>query len=186
MVCRLCTSVMCHDGHCLSNSLSPSSCVLWVFPCSLGVSSIPEVFQYDLTALYATEENNSETKTSDSQAVGTPLDSETRTRGLVRMNSMGEVAVRCVILVATDGLYDMMSNDDAVVIAFKHWGDPAAAAEEMIVETGQSKYITMHLVPQDALYWRFACVLTNRITHVIIFWHAAIPHATSLLSLSHL
>lgn len=122
------------------------------------------MFQYDLTALYATEENNSETKTSDSQAVGTPMDSETRTRGLVRMNSMGEVAVRCVILVATDGLYDMMSNDDAVVIAFKHWGDPAAAAEEMIVETGQSKYITMHLVPQDALYWRFACVLTNRIT----------------------
>lgn len=53
------------------------------------------------------------------------------------MNSMGEVAVRCVLLVATDGVYDMMSNDDAVVIAFKHWGNPAAAAEEMIVETGQ-------------------------------------------------
>lgn len=97
---------------------------------------MPEVFQYDLTALYATEENNSETKNSDSQAVGIPLDGEVRTRGLVRTNSLGEVAVRCVILVATDGLYDMMSNDDAVVIAFKHWGNPAAAAEEMIVETG--------------------------------------------------
>jgi hypothetical protein len=34
-------------------------------------------------------------------------------------------------------LYDMISNDDAVEIAFKHWGDPAAAAEEMIDKTGR-------------------------------------------------
>jgi serine/threonine protein phosphatase PrpC len=44
--------------------------------------------------------------------------------------------VRCAILIATDGLYDMMSNERAVDLAFTHWGDPAAAAEELITETG--------------------------------------------------
>ena len=92
------------------------------------MSSIPEVFQYDLTALYA-ESCAVETKSSDSPG---PLEDV----GVTRVNDLGEVAVRCVILVATDGLYDMMSNDKAVSIAFDHWGDPAAAAEQMIVETG--------------------------------------------------
>jgi serine/threonine protein phosphatase PrpC len=46
------------------------------------------------------------------------------------------VSVRCAILIATDGLYDMMSNERAVDLAFTHWGDPAAAAEELITETG--------------------------------------------------
>jgi serine/threonine protein phosphatase PrpC len=42
-----------------------------------------------------------------------------------------------VLLIATDGLYDMMDNEKAVGIAFKHWTDPAAAATEMIAETGK-------------------------------------------------
>jgi serine/threonine protein phosphatase PrpC len=46
--------------------------------------------------------------------------------------------VRCAILIATDGLYDMMSNERAVDLAFEHWGDPAAAAEELITETGNT------------------------------------------------
>lgn len=98
------------------------------------MSAIPEVFQYDLTALYA-DDITSETKNKDSKAHGTALDGDVR-RDMVPLDG-GEVAVRCIILVATDGLYDMISNDDAVDIAFKHWGDPAAAAEEMIVKTGR-------------------------------------------------
>jgi hypothetical protein len=93
------------------------------------VSSIPEVFQYDLTALYA-EECCGELKTDGpSPPLGGP--------GSCLLNSKGEAAIRCVILVATDGLYDMMSNERAVGIAFEHWSDPAAAAEKMIVETGE-------------------------------------------------
>ena len=53
--------------------------------------------------------------------------------------AVGEVAVRCVILIATDGLYDMMTNEKAVDIAFNHWSDPAAAAEEMLTQTGNIK-----------------------------------------------
>ena len=59
------------------------------------------------------------------------------TKSLV--NAVGEVAVRCVILIATDGLYDMMTNEKAVDIAFNHWSDPAAAAEEMLTQTGNIK-----------------------------------------------
>ena len=58
------------------------------------------------------------------------------TKSLV--NAVGEVAVRCVILIATDGLYDMMTNEKAVDIAFNHWSDPAAAAEEMLTQTGNT------------------------------------------------
>lgn len=75
------------------------------------------------------------------------------------MNSMGEVAVRCVLLVATDGVYDMMSNDDAVIIAFKHWGNPAAAAEEMIVETGRKAGV------YDFTCYKTPCIDAAFITH---------------------
>ena len=108
--------------------LSPPS------PSHEGVSAVPEVFQYDLTALYA-DDITAETKTSDSKAVGTALGGKAR-RGMVPLDT-GEVAVRCCILVATDGLFDMMTNDTAVDVAFRHWGDPAAAAEEMIDKTGR-------------------------------------------------
>lgn len=67
--------------------------------------------------------------------MGTALNGEVH-RDMVLLET-GEVAVRCCILVATDGLFDMMSNDAAVDIAFNHWSDPAAAAEEMIVKTGR-------------------------------------------------
>ena len=95
----------------------------------LGVSSIPEVFQYDLTALYGNE-IYVESKENDCAGPGSVQN------GSVLTVPPLEVAVRCVILVATDGLYDMMCNDKAVEIAFSHWGDPNAAAEEMIETTG--------------------------------------------------
>ena len=50
----------------------------------------------------------------------------------------GRAAVRCVLLVATDGVYDMVSNDSAIDVAFKHWGDPAGAAKELVTEAGES------------------------------------------------
>ena len=46
--------------------------------------------------------------------------------------------MRCVLLVATDGVYDMVSNDSAIDVAFKHWGDPAGAAKELVTEAGES------------------------------------------------
>jgi serine/threonine protein phosphatase PrpC len=46
--------------------------------------------------------------------------------------------VRCVLLVATDGVYDMISNDRAIDVAFKHWGDPAGAAKELVAEAGKA------------------------------------------------
>ena len=48
------------------------------------------------------------------------------------------MVIRCVLLVATDGLYDMLSNDRAVNVAFDHWGDPASAAVELVKEAGES------------------------------------------------
>lgn len=95
------------------------------------------MFQYDLTALYSDEIKVESTK-SDSQAVGIPMGGKDGpVVGITRISSEGEVAVRCVLLIATDGLFDMMTNDTAVSSAFKHWGNPAAAAAEMIVETGE-------------------------------------------------
>ena len=45
--------------------------------------------------------------------------------------------IRCVLLVATDGLYDMLSNERAVDVAFDNWGDPASAAVELVKEAGE-------------------------------------------------
>ena len=47
------------------------------------------------------------------------------------------VTVRSILLIATDGLFDMMSNERAVEIAFDHWGDPSHAAKQMVSETGK-------------------------------------------------
>ena len=47
------------------------------------------------------------------------------------------VTVRSILLIATDGLFDMMSNERAVEIAFDHWGDPSRAAKQMVSETGK-------------------------------------------------
>lgn len=49
----------------------------------------------------------------------------------------GRAAVRCVLLVSTDGVHDMVNNDHAVDVAFKHWGDPAGAAKELVAEAGE-------------------------------------------------
>jgi serine/threonine protein phosphatase PrpC len=49
----------------------------------------------------------------------------------------GVAAVRCVILVATDGLFDMVNNERAIDIAFEHFGNPAGAADELVRESGE-------------------------------------------------
>ena len=46
------------------------------------------------------------------------------------------VTIRSILLIATDGLFDMMSNERAVEIAFDHWGNPSNAAKHMVSETG--------------------------------------------------
>ena len=106
------------------------------------MSSIPEVFQYDLTALYA---ETFTTGGATSNLIGSsPQGGENKESLSIEskcnkstVNALGEVAVRCVILIATDGLYDMMTNEKAVDIAFNHWSNPAGAAEEMICQTGK-------------------------------------------------
>ena len=45
--------------------------------------------------------------------------------------------MRCVLLVATDGLFDMVTNDRAIDLAFKHFGNPAGAADELVRESGE-------------------------------------------------
>lgn len=45
--------------------------------------------------------------------------------------------MRCVILVATDGLFDMVSNERAMDVAFEHFGNPAGAADELVCESGE-------------------------------------------------
>ena len=47
------------------------------------------------------------------------------------------VTVRSVLLVATDGLYDMVGNERAMKIAFDHWGNPSRAAKQMVAESGK-------------------------------------------------
>ena len=42
--------------------------------------------------------------------------------------------MRCVILVATDGLFDMVSNERAMDVAFEHFGNPAGTADELVRE----------------------------------------------------
>ena len=49
----------------------------------------------------------------------------------------GMVTVRSVLLVATDGLYDMVGNERAMKIAFDHWGNPSRAAKQMVAESGK-------------------------------------------------
>lgn len=46
--------------------------------------------------------------------------------------------MRCVILVATDGLFDMVSNERAMDVAFEHFGNPAGTADELVRESGKS------------------------------------------------
>lgn len=88
---------------------------------TVGVSSVPEIFQYDLSALC-----------TSSMACGVERCSAER------CGEYKQVAMRSVLLIGTDGVYDMISNEDAVALAFKHWGDPAAATEAIVSHTGKN------------------------------------------------
>jgi serine/threonine protein phosphatase PrpC len=85
-----------------------------------GVSSVPEIFEYDLSALC-----------TSSMACGVE-------RGGNVGGEYKQVAVRSVLLIGTDGVYDMISNEAAVELAFKYWGDPAAATEAIVSHTGKN------------------------------------------------
>ena len=79
---------------------------------SAGVSSVPDFFEYDLSSI------GSATATSQ-----------------LRGKCGQYVLVRSVLLIGTDGVYDMISNEAAIAMAFKHWGDPAAATEAIVDHT---------------------------------------------------
>ena len=79
---------------------------------SVGVSSAPDFFEYDLSSI-----GNSSATTQLNGKCGR------------------HVLVRSVLLIGTDGVYDMISNEAAIAMAFKHWGDPAAATEAIVDHT---------------------------------------------------
>ena len=92
---------------------------------SVGVSSEPEFFEYDLSTLRAQH----------------PTSTGAGVAGTSGGNGSGvgggrPVLVRTVLLIGTDGVYDMISNESAVSLAFKHWGDPAAATDAIVKHTG--------------------------------------------------
>ena len=43
--------------------------------------------------------------------------------------------IRLSLMVATDGIYDMMSNEDAITISMKHFDDPNVAVDELLTTT---------------------------------------------------
>ena len=78
---------------------------------SVGVSSVPDFFEYDLNSI-----GNSAT-------------------AQLHEHSGRRMLVRSVLLIGTDGIYDMVSNEAAIAMAFNHWGDPAAATEAIVDHT---------------------------------------------------
>jgi len=70
-----------------------------------GVSSTPDIYDYDLTGL----------------------------PGIAPRRS-GDF-LRITILVATDGVFDVMSNEVAVATALQHWDEPGAAVDEILAVT---------------------------------------------------
>ena len=112
-----------------------------------GVSSVPEFFEYDLSALCTGSTGERRGSGNGSGKVGGG-GSGGDGRGSGNGNSSGsssgkgegeytQVAVRSVLLIGTDGVYDMISNEAAVELAFKYWGDPAAATEAIVTYTGR-------------------------------------------------
>jgi len=88
---------------------------------SVGVSSEPEYFEYDLSTLLPS--------TTSSPVTGSDVAGSSG-------GGRHPVLVRTVLLIGTDGVYDMISNETAVSMAFKHWGDPAAATDAIVKQTG--------------------------------------------------
>jgi serine/threonine protein phosphatase PrpC len=70
-----------------------------------GVSSTPDIYDYDLTGL--------------------PGVAPVRSGDFLRVS----------LLVATDGVFDVMSNEDAVATALQHWEKPGAAVDEILAVT---------------------------------------------------
>ena len=81
---------------------------------SVGVSSVPDFFEYDLNELHS---------------VGNSATAQ------LHEHSGRRMLVRSVLLIGTDGIYDMISNEAAIAMAFNHWGDPAAATEAIVDHT---------------------------------------------------
>jgi len=70
-----------------------------------GVSSTPDIHDYDLTGL--------------------PGIASGRSGDFLRVS----------LLVATDGVFDVMSNEDAVATALQHWEEPGAAVDDILAVT---------------------------------------------------
>jgi serine/threonine protein phosphatase PrpC len=93
----------------------------------VGVSSVPEFFEYDLS------EVSSGTRSGGLGGLGGLSGSGGSGSG----RQAGRETVRSVLLIGTDGVYDMISNDAAVGMAFAHWGDPAGATDAIVSYTGK-------------------------------------------------
>ena len=72
---------------------------------SAGVSSTPDIWDYDLSGLLGTGQSG---------------------------------PFRVSLLVATDGVFDMMSNEEAVVTAMEYWAEPDAAVDDILSVTDAS------------------------------------------------
>ena len=86
---------------------------------SVGVSSVPEFFEYDLSEVCSSSLNmhGRGRYTGDYNASG-------KIYSNIGGTNNTQIVMRSVLLIGTDGVYDMISNDDAVDLAFKYWGDP--------------------------------------------------------------
>lgn len=86
-----------------------------------GVSSVPDVWDYNVGDLLA--------------VCGGP----------------GAGAVKLTLMVATDGVFDMLSNEAAVVTAMKHWDQPGLAVDEIMTVTEESWRTKWNLVDDTSV-----------------------------------
>ena len=91
---------------------------------SVGVSSVPEFFEYDLSEVCSSTLHVSGrgrytymNSAADINASGKPCSNSSGTDNT-------QIVMRSVLLIGTDGVFDMIANEDAVDLAFKYWGDP--------------------------------------------------------------
>ena len=111
---------------------------------SAGVSSIPEIFEYDVTSLFLDhQEEESECHTEDYYR------SSMKSRPSTSVKPLS--TIRSVLLIATDGVYDMMSNDEATAIAFKYWGDPASGTDAIVARTSEKWMATWGLADDTSV-----------------------------------
>ena len=99
---------------------------------SVGVSAVPEFFEYDLTDVCSSSLN------TNRRGIYTRYNSaDLNASGKVYSHMGGtdhtQIVMRSVLLIGTDGVYDMITNEDAVDLAFKYWGDPGSFITNVVI-----------------------------------------------------